>query len=77
MKEKVKRMRLINAFVLAYENAIAFSGEEQNDEYKMNIGTIYKGSIEESNRMFRIRQRFKTNNDGVFWHSNRLCEEVI
>lgn len=30
-----------------------------NREYMENIGTIYKGSIKESNRLLRFKERFK------------------
>lgn len=46
-----------------------------NREYKLNIGTIYKGSVIESNMNFEKRCRKK---DGFFWCDNsRLHMEVI
>ena len=45
--------------------------------YKQNIGTIYKGSNNESNTKFRFKERFKMN-DGAFWCDNSsLCMEAI
>lgn len=31
------------------------------NEYKRNIGTSYKGSMKESNEIFRFKERFKCN----------------
>ena len=49
-----------------------------NHEYKENIGTIYKGSINESKDFLRFKQRFKKKILIVAsWHARNLCTEAI
>ena len=62
-EKKVKFERaaedLLHQFLLIQRNIEFFFTNDGCDEYNANIGTIYKGSIKESNKKLRFKERFK------------------
>lgn len=52
--------RILNIVMVMLERIFMFKNNFlENHEYKENIGTIYKGSIKESNEEFRFKERFR------------------
>lgn len=62
-KEKNKYMSIVDNLLLQFlnmkKNIEFFFTNDGCDEYNANIGTIYKGSIKESNKKLRFKERFK------------------
>ena len=61
MKKNNNRNEMIrNTIMLILRKLVMFKSVFLiNHEYMENIGTIYKGSMKESNRLLRFKERFK------------------
>ena len=77
MKEKnYKKEKVIDIIVCILKNVLLIENDFfANYEYMENIGTIYKGSIKESNKALRFKERFKWKYQFVL--CNRKYGEVI
>ena len=79
MKNNNSKNKIIDVIISLFENiSLTNYVNVENNEYYKNIGTIYKGSIEESNKKLRFKERFRKRiNDGVCWCDNCICKEGI
>ena len=67
MRKNIKIKRALEFIAVCIKSFITVeSNLFANDEYKENIGTIYKGSIKESNKMLRFKERFKMQNQYAY-----------
>ena len=62
-KKNCKKEKVIDVIVCVLKNALLiennFFANHENYEYMENIGTIYKRSVKESNKVLRFKERFK------------------
>ena len=61
MKELINK--LLNVMKEKFVEVSSHNNENKkslvNHEYKINIGTLYKGSEKESNKLLRFKERFR------------------